>query len=219
MHDVLAMVRQLGVPTWFLTLSAADMQWPEIIQSIGLQYGHNFTVEDIQGMSYEEKTSWLRNNPVTVARQFHYRLDIFFEEFLCGQHNPIGEIQDYVIRIEFQARGSPHAHCIIWVKNAPKIGQSTDQEVTDFIDRHQSAAMPDDDDDDLAKLVTSLQKHRHSATCRRKNTCRFRFPHARSPMTVIARPPVLSDDEGSAAQRLKQTEDSLRQVRDILDSG
>ena len=113
------MIRQLGVPTWFLTLSAADMQWPEIIQSIGLQYGHNFTVEDIQGMSYEEKTSWLRNNPVTVARQFHYRLDIFFEEFLCGQHNPIGEIQDYVIRIEFQARGSSHAHCIIWVNKLP----------------------------------------------------------------------------------------------------
>jgi hypothetical protein len=34
--DLSAMVRQLGMPTWFLTLSAADMQWPEVIQSIAL---------------------------------------------------------------------------------------------------------------------------------------------------------------------------------------
>ena len=26
MYDVLGMIRQLGIPTWFLTLSAADMQ-------------------------------------------------------------------------------------------------------------------------------------------------------------------------------------------------
>ena len=31
MYDILAMIRQLGLPTWFLTLSAADMQWPDTI--------------------------------------------------------------------------------------------------------------------------------------------------------------------------------------------
>lgn len=31
MYDVLGMIRQLGLPTWFLTLSAADMQWPDVI--------------------------------------------------------------------------------------------------------------------------------------------------------------------------------------------
>ena len=32
--DFLAVVSQLGIPTWFLTFSAADMQWAEMIQSI-----------------------------------------------------------------------------------------------------------------------------------------------------------------------------------------
>ena len=33
-YNVLAIIRQLGLPTWFLTLSAADMQWPDVIQTI-----------------------------------------------------------------------------------------------------------------------------------------------------------------------------------------
>ena len=38
-YDLLAMIRQLGTPTWFLTLSAADMKWPDVIQTIAKQYG------------------------------------------------------------------------------------------------------------------------------------------------------------------------------------
>ena len=34
MYDVLGMIRQLEIPTWFLTLSAADMQWPDHSQTI-----------------------------------------------------------------------------------------------------------------------------------------------------------------------------------------
>ena len=33
-NDVLAMIRQLGVPTWFCSFSAADMRWPEVINFI-----------------------------------------------------------------------------------------------------------------------------------------------------------------------------------------
>ena len=30
-YDILAMMSQLGTPTWFFTLSAADLQWPDLI--------------------------------------------------------------------------------------------------------------------------------------------------------------------------------------------
>ena len=33
-NDVLSMIRQLGVPTWFCSFSAADMRWPELINTI-----------------------------------------------------------------------------------------------------------------------------------------------------------------------------------------
>ena len=31
---LLAMIRQLGIPTWFMTLSAADLQWPDVISLV-----------------------------------------------------------------------------------------------------------------------------------------------------------------------------------------
>ena len=30
MFEVIAMVKQLGIPTWFMTLSCADLRWPEL---------------------------------------------------------------------------------------------------------------------------------------------------------------------------------------------
>ena len=77
MYDVLGMIRQLGIPTWFLTLSAADMQWPDVIQTIARQYGTKLSDDDVKIMSFEEKSKWLRQIPVTAARHFHYRLNTF----------------------------------------------------------------------------------------------------------------------------------------------
>ena len=125
-YQVLALIRQLGLPTWFFTLSAADMQWPDVIQTIARQYGTTFTDEDVKNMSFEEKSKWLGQNPVTAARHFQYRLNTFFHKFLKSKAHPLGELVDYAIRIEFQARGSPHAHTILWIKDAPKFGIESD---------------------------------------------------------------------------------------------
>ena len=63
-------------------------------------------------MTFEQKSNWPRRN-----------LQYFFQDFLKSTAKSLGEIADYGIRIEFQARGSPHAHCVTWVKDAPKFGQ------------------------------------------------------------------------------------------------
>ena len=68
---------------------------------------------EIEALSFEQKSNWLRTNPATAARHFHYRLNVFFQDFLKSTANPLGEIVDYGIRIEFQAQGSLHAHCVI----------------------------------------------------------------------------------------------------------
>ena len=31
MREVIAMVKQLGIPTWFMTLSRAHLRWPELL--------------------------------------------------------------------------------------------------------------------------------------------------------------------------------------------
>ena len=64
-------------------------------------------------------------------------------------------IADYAIRIEFQARGSPHAHCVIWIKDAPKHIESPDSIVCDFIDQYISCKLPAED----GKLRELVQQH------------------------------------------------------------
>ena len=144
-YELLSMIRTLGIPTWFLTLSAADMKWPEVIQSIAKQYGTIYTEQEVLELPWRLKSMWLRSNPVTPAQMFQYRLDAFVITFLKSSAQPIGEVVEYVIRIEFQARGSPHAHTLIWIKDAPKLGYADEADVKAFIDKYISCSLPDND--------------------------------------------------------------------------
>lgn len=49
LNDLFAMVRQLDIPTFFCTFTAADIRWPETIQVVGKQYGHSFSTQDVYG--------------------------------------------------------------------------------------------------------------------------------------------------------------------------
>ena len=118
LYDVLAMLRSLGIPTWFLTLSAADLHWPEMIQAVASHNGKHIARHGAMNMSISERSSYLRQNPVTSVRMFQHCLESFFSHYLLSSAHPIGHITDYVIKIEFQMRGSPHAHCLLWVKDA-----------------------------------------------------------------------------------------------------
>ncbi|MCG8624396.1 MAG: hypothetical protein MJE68_20685, partial [Proteobacteria bacterium] len=188
-YELLAMIRTLGIPTWFLTLSAADMKWPEVIQAIARQYQTIYTEDEVSALPWRIKSMWLRSNPVTAARMFQYRLETFVITFLKSNAEPIGCIADYVIRIEFQARGSPHAHTLFWIKDAPKLGYSKEDDVKTFINKYVSCSLPDCDEE-LRNLVENLQVHRHSQTCRRKKGCRFNYPKPPSPSTLISHEPL-----------------------------
>ena len=168
-YDLLAMIRQLGTPTWF-TLSAADLKWPDMIQTIAKQYGVHYT---------DDEVGHLMRSPIglneTQLLHFHYRLTVLFQDFLKSTAKPLGEIADYAIRIEFQARGSPHAHCVIWVKDAPEYGVDHDSQVCDFIDQYVSCKLPKEDGK-LRELVLLLQQHKH---CKRNKSCRLSLPAVR----------------------------------------
>ena len=210
-YDLLAMIRQLGTPTWFFTLSAADLKWPDMIQTIARQYGVHYTDDEVAALSFDEKSNWLKRNPVTAARHFHYRLSVFFQHFLKSTANPLDEIADYAIRIEFQARGSPHAHCVIWVKDAPEFGVDNDDDVCDFIDQYVSCKIPAEDGK-LKDLVLLLQKHKHSSYCRRNKTCRFSFPKPPSSKTLITKD---DPEHGDNSQELSV----LRKVQKLIADG
>ena len=47
LYDLLAMLWILGIPTWFLTLSAADWHWPDMIQAVAVQFGTKLSQKKI----------------------------------------------------------------------------------------------------------------------------------------------------------------------------
>ena len=188
LFDLLGMVRQLGNCTWFLTLSAADLKWTDTIQIIAAQNGQHLSDQEVDSLTWEQKCLWLRTNPVTAARHFDHRLQAFMKTLILGKSHPIGQIQDYKYRIEFQQRGSPHAHMLIWVKDAPQVKDSPAKEVSKFVDKYITCSVPSDDDN-LAELVTTVQKHSHSAACRKPGkSCRFAFPRPPLEETTVLYP-------------------------------
>ena len=191
MYEVIAMVKQLGIPTWFMTLSCADLRWPELFQIIGKIQGLNLTDEEIEGLSYNERCSMLNSNPVVVAKHFQYRVETFFTEVLFSKGNPIGKIVYYALRIEFQMRGSPHLHALIWTSDCPKLTNETKEDYIKYIDNHVQAYLPDKQkDSQLFTLVQTYQKHNHSKSCRKYTNvpCRFNFGQFFTKRTVVAEP-------------------------------
>ena len=65
LYDVLAMLQKLGIPTWFLTLSAADLHWPEMIQAVAAQFGRKLSQKDVLKMSIADRSKYLCQNPIT----------------------------------------------------------------------------------------------------------------------------------------------------------
>ena len=199
LYDLLGMIRQLGTCTWFLTLSSADMKWSDTIQVIAAQHGVKLSDQQVENLTWEQKSTWLRSNPVTAARHFDHRLQLFLSKLVFGKSKPIGEVLDYKYRIEFQQRGSPHCHMLIWIKDAPSISENTPEEVTSFIDQYISCTLPEDDDE-LCTLVKTLQTHRHSETCKKHGTnCRFCFPKPPINETTVLLPPEEPPDKNTQA--------------------
>ena len=45
------MVKQLGIPTWFMTLSYADLRWPKLFQIISRIQGKDIIDEEVDAVS------------------------------------------------------------------------------------------------------------------------------------------------------------------------
>ena len=167
------MVKQLGIPTFFITLSCADLRWNEILAIIRKLNEADF---DISSLSYHDRYKILNKNPVLVAKHFQYRVNIFLKLFVVD--GPLAKTKYYAIRVELQVRGSPHITSFIWISNAPKLTLENIQEYTSWIDGIISAYLPDAQlTPELYGLVKTYQIHHHSKTCRKyKNEkCHFHF--------------------------------------------
>ena len=119
MFDVLAVVKILLIPTYFLALSCADQGWEELPYIINKLNTLRLSDKETRVLSYQEWCNLWNNNPVNVTRHFQYKVEVFLKEIINDAL--LGKTKYYVISIECQERFTPHIHSFICIFNAPNI--------------------------------------------------------------------------------------------------
>uniref|UniRef100_A0A1X7TTM4 Helitron helicase-like domain-containing protein n=1 Tax=Amphimedon queenslandica TaxID=400682 RepID=A0A1X7TTM4_AMPQE len=173
--EVKAMIAEYGSPTLFLTLSSAEYDSADIAQYL----------RKVNNAPQSYSISRLcTEDPVSVSRQFSYKFKDFFNIVIL-QRGVLGKVEQYYVKKEYQMRGAPHYHILLWIENAPIVGIDCPEEVCSFIQDRITCHIPDSNTSpDLNFLVTKYQMHKCSKYCKRNikvgktyvSRCRFDFP-------------------------------------------
>ena len=190
--DIFAMIRQLGPAILFCSFSSAATQWTHLLRILGKHVDNReYSDNELENLNWEEKCRLIQSDPVTFARDFDYQFNQFLRHFLMSGAAPLGKIADWFYRVEYQQRGSPHIHMLIWLESAPVVyGCDDDEDVTSFIDEIITCRKPDNDPE--LQFLVNRQINRHCQTCRKKSKaeCRFNFPQPPMKSTRILYVPL-----------------------------
>ena len=195
-NELIAKVKQLGPFHVFFTCSCGEMRWPEAFLSIFKRRGLAVTIpEEWTGndeqLLVEGKPLWQFVNEMSESKHelfkdytflitliFDARVKSFVKNILMGKGQDKIPFSYYSYRVEFQARGMPHIHGVLWIdkewlNDFGIAGYLTDQPhlAVKLADQLLSCEIPDDEN--IAEKVTQVQKHRHTKSCLKYNgTCR-----------------------------------------------
>ena len=158
------MVKQLGVPTFFITLSSADSKLRELVSVINKVHKLDILEKYVENLGFHDRCYFLNSNPVVVAR--------YFLNVLLMIHWGSLNIMLLVLNLKFLV------HCFRWVVNAPVLTSRNKEEYAAFVDQTVHAFLPErNENPDLHGLVKLYQLQKHLQTCRKyKNeVCRFKL--------------------------------------------
>lgn len=127
-QDAMAICRCYGPPDLFVTFTC-NPKWDEIADALRFETGQ--TAAD---------------RPDIVSRVFKMKLDALYGEVRKG--TAFGPTRGALYTVEFQKRGLPHAHMLIWLdRHRGRMEQRSDELPRDasaeFIDNIVSAELPD----------------------------------------------------------------------------
>ena len=78
--ELMSMIRQLGCPTFFLTLSAAETKWPELVRILKeILDGDELPTDTVLELQWNVRAELIRRDPVTCARYFDHRSKELFK--------------------------------------------------------------------------------------------------------------------------------------------
>ena len=113
--EIWSLTNHLGAPSWYITLSPADIQHPICIYFADTK--ETFTPE-MPG--YDVRIRLVCQNPVAGARFFHYMVQTFLEDVLRvnkeNEQGFYGPASGYYGTVEQQGRLALHLHMLLWIK-------------------------------------------------------------------------------------------------------
>ena len=130
--EIWSLVNFLGAPSWYITLSPADIQHPICVYYAG-------TDEEFKPkiVPYDERMRSVCRNPVAGARFFHFMVETFIEDVLgieASHRGLYGDTAGYYGTVEQQGRLTLHLHMLLWIK-----GYLNPQELKDKIMNNDEA--------------------------------------------------------------------------------
>ena len=112
----MAALRQNGCPNLFLTVSCAEYQWKELVRQIlETEFKQEVSMAYVESLSESECNKIISRSAVQSTVHFQKRVEKIFELLKYDDIFEGFTVQDFYYRIEFQARGAPHLHALLWL--------------------------------------------------------------------------------------------------------
>lgn len=102
LFNLLAMIKNLGPPTIFMTLSCNDYHWEERAMTLQGKQKQDIDIKSLP--------QYVQKDPLFTAKYFGRRWRGLLKHVINGPNKPLGVSVGNFARVEFQARGSPHMH-------------------------------------------------------------------------------------------------------------
>lgn len=148
-------------------MSANEVRWPHL-SNILHRIRHN-QQDDVAQPPLEFTAAYraylVNEDPVICVIYFEKLIRCLLNILQSQTHSLFGDnyVEDYFMRIEFQHRGSPHAHLLVWLKDAPHEEISEHMPLTvDLINRLCTVDYKNVIED---QSYASCQVHEHTFTC------------------------------------------------------
>ena len=149
----------LGIPTWFLTLSTADLHWPEMIQAVVIQFGRKLSQKDVLKNEHCRQKQTLAPKPhnwcLNVSTQ-NWGILLWIPTQCCTPTRPYHRLCDKNWVPDERITSCP---LLAVGKRFPKVGKDPDDIVCAFIDKYITVVIPPivPENENHIKLMENLQ--------------------------------------------------------------